>query len=48
LNNYSKDIEPLLKQFRMNIVKDANHIFSFTEWQEEMLQQSCEWLSKCC
>jgi hypothetical protein len=48
LNNYSKDITPSLKQFQMNIVKDANHIFSFTEWQEEMLQQSCEWLSKCC
>jgi hypothetical protein len=30
--------------YEIHIVPQANHIFSFAEWQEEMLSRSCAWL----
>lgn len=45
-NKYREDLELSQKQFRMDIVKDANHIFSFREWQEDMLARCCEWLKE--
>ena len=32
--------------YDMQIVPQANHIFSFAEWQEEMLRRSCDWLAR--
>ena len=32
----------------VKVTKDANHIFSFLEWQEDMHRRSCDWLKKCC
>ena len=31
---------------RVHVIKKANHIFSFSEWQEEMLQVFEKWLTK--
>ena len=31
-------------EYEMHIVPRANHIFSFPEWQDEMLRRSCAWL----
>ncbi len=40
---------PLITAYATNysiyIVKEANHVFSFKEWQEEMLLHSVKWLS---
>lgn len=43
-NPYSQLLEKHRSGFEIHIAKKANHIFSFKEWQEEMLDKSCEWL----
>jgi len=30
--------------YGIHVTKDANHIFSFREWEEDMLDQCCKWL----
>ena len=30
--------------YEIHVTKDANHIFSFREWREDMLDQCCRWL----
>ncbi|MBM9605721.1 hypothetical protein [Desulfopila inferna] len=30
--------------FEIHVVKEANHVFSFGEWQKEMMEISCKWL----
>ena len=42
--NYHEVIAPFRANFEIHIIKDANHIFSFTEWQSEMLNISTNWL----
>jgi uncharacterized protein len=32
--------------FEMHVTKQANHIFSFSEWQEDMLDRACQWLER--
>jgi pimeloyl-ACP methyl ester carboxylesterase len=32
--------------YKIHVTKDANHIFSFREWQEDMLAQCSRWLSQ--
>jgi hypothetical protein len=43
---YGQELNDYMVNMEIKIVKDANHIFSFKEWQEKMLQISCNWLSK--
>jgi len=31
--------------YHVHIIEHANHVFTFTEWQQEMLEQSQRWLS---
>lgn len=31
--------------FNLHVTRQANHIFSFGEWQEEILEQCCRWLA---
>jgi esterase/lipase len=33
--------------YRFHVTKQANHIFSFAEWQRDMLDQCCQWLNDC-
>ena len=32
--------------YTMHVTKHANHVFSITEWQQEMLEQSRQWLER--
>ena len=43
---YKDDFERLKDRAEIYVAKGANHIFSFKEWQEEMLGKSCTWLKK--
>ena len=44
LNVYKQEFEKYKKNFELHITKDANHIFSLKEWQEDMINKSCSWL----
>ena len=43
---YPKELEACCQRVDIDIIKNANHIFSFKEWQDEMLQKSCHWITK--
>lgn len=32
--------------YEVHVTPNANHIFSFREWQEDMLEQCCQWLRR--
>ena len=44
LGVYGKEIQPYRQNFQIELVKDANHVFSFTQWQQLMLDLSHRWL----
>jgi hypothetical protein len=44
--SYKNEFEKYKRNIEIFIAKDANHIFSFKEWQDEMLNTSCAWLNK--
>jgi len=46
MSRYHDDVAPFNSKLTIHIVKDANHIFSFSKWQDEMLNTSCAWLAK--
>jgi len=46
MSRYHDDVAPFNSKLTIHIVKDANHIFSFSKWQDEMLNTSCAWLTK--
>lgn len=39
-------LEPHARHFEMHVTKQANHIFSFAEWQLDMLAHACAWLER--
>jgi len=45
---FRKPFRSRLEEYRgsvdIHVTKDANHIFSFPEWQEDMMERVCEWL----
>lgn len=45
---YEESVTKYIMNLRTHIVKNANHIFSFSEWQEEMLDISRKWLNEYC
>jgi len=47
-NPYNNDIEKHKENYQIDIINEANHIFSFKEWQQEMLDKSCSWLERNC
>ncbi len=46
MNVYKQDFEKHKENLEIGIVKEANHIFSFRKWQEDMLAKLCSWLEK--
>ncbi len=44
VERYRERLESYPAQYGMHVTKDANHIFSFREWEEDMLDQCCRWL----
>lgn len=45
---YQSEFRKYSKSLKIDITKNANHIFSFKEWQDDMLEKSCSWLSDHC
>ena len=39
-------LESYSSWYDIHVTKDANHIFSFREWEEDMLDQCCRWLRR--
>ena len=37
-------LETCTSRYEIHVTKDANHIFSFREWEEDMLEHCCRWL----
>ncbi|MGH9350511.1 MAG: alpha/beta hydrolase [Vicinamibacterales bacterium] len=46
LQRHRAAVERHADWFEMHVTKQANHIFSFGEWQEDMLDQCCRWLER--
>jgi pimeloyl-ACP methyl ester carboxylesterase len=46
INRYPDRIKHLSNNVETHVVKNANHIFSFKEWQNNMLQLSEDWILK--
>lgn len=44
LNIFHPQVAPFAGNFRIEIIKEANHVFSFAEWQKKMLFVSKNWL----
>lgn len=44
VERHRQRLELYSAHYAMHVTKDANHIFSFREWEEDMLDQCCRWL----
>jgi uncharacterized protein len=44
MERHRASIEPYAQWYRVHVTRQANHIFSFGEWQQDMLDQCCGWL----
>jgi uncharacterized protein len=44
MERHAASLEPYRACYDVHVTKQANHIFSMPEWQEDMLDQCCEWL----
>lgn len=43
---FGNEIKEYESKLKVDVVKNANHIFSFKEWEEDMLNKSVNWISK--
>lgn len=46
LQRHRASVDRYAGLFEVHVTKGANHIFSFAEWQEDMLDQCCRWLER--
>jgi alpha/beta superfamily hydrolase len=46
LERHAAALAPLRNQYHVHVTARANHIFSFTEWQRDMLDECCRWLEE--
>lgn len=46
LRRHGPDIEKYRPLMQVDVVPDANHVLTFTEWQVDTLQRSTEWVSR--
>lgn len=44
MDRHGASLAPYRSTFQVHITPHANHIFSFSEWQQDMLDQCCRWL----
>jgi hypothetical protein len=44
LHYYREPVQALDEAFDLIVVENANHVFTLTEWQQEMLRQTRSWL----
>ena len=43
---YAAQLQKYQSNINVAIIKNANHVFSFDEWQQEMAKISSDWLSE--
>lgn len=48
LDHYGAEFDNLKGNIEVRVISNANHIFSFKEWQDSMLEASCGWLLDNC
>ena len=41
---FAVQLQPYLPQLHQHVVSEANHVLSFTPWQQEMIKVSRDWL----
>lgn len=46
VNRYKDELDNIKENVKIDIVEEANHIFSFKEWQISMLEKSSQWLEE--
>ena len=46
VDHYGNRVKSYQHNMSIHIVKNANHVFSFSEWQREMLELSTQWLKR--
>ena len=46
VQRYPSELESHSSKFDVHVIKQANHIFSFADWQQDMLNECCRWLRK--
>lgn len=44
VGRHRAQLEACKSQYEIHVTQDANHIFSFREWEEDMLEQCLQWL----
>jgi hypothetical protein len=46
LRRHGPSLEPYATWYRVHVTPQANHIFSSSEWQEDLFKQCCGWLEE--
>jgi alpha-beta hydrolase superfamily lysophospholipase len=46
LRRHGASLEPHAALYRVHVTPQANHIFSSSEWQEDLFEQCCRWLEQ--
>jgi hypothetical protein len=44
MKRYGASLDPYSQWYRVHVTSNANHIFSASEWQEDLFAQSSDWL----
>lgn len=44
IERHREELQSCREKYEVHLVKQANHIFSYREWESEMLDLSCRWL----
>lgn len=43
---YANELKNVADAYELHVVENANHVFSFREWEADMLQVSADWLDR--
>ena len=46
VSEYQESIEEWAESYELHLIDDANHVFSFREWEDQVHSITTEWLSK--
>ena len=46
LQRHGSSLEPHAAWYRVHMTPQANHIFSSSQWQEDLFEQCCDWLAE--
>ena len=44
--HYARELDEVVEAFEVHAIDHANHVFSFREWEQEMLSHTRNWLKK--